>query len=170
VPVFPMTLGAFQRLVHFFAALDAIGRDRCLRRNLDRRIGLFFLEALRKRLHICDKISTVLTREGIPSGHCRRVNAPANGVEQIAVEGNAARGRRAALEEAHREIARLRVNPGSVLTLPVSAWAMTADAVAPVQLFPALGTACQVCDLTFLGNGTAGVTEESQLKDDKNYN
>jgi len=166
VPLFTMTLEAFQRLVHLLAALDAIGCDRRLGGDLDRRIRLFFLEALRERLDVCDKIGALLAREGIPSGHCGRVDTPADGVEQIAVEWNAARGRRAALEEAHREIARLGMNVGSVLTLSVSAWAVTADAVAPVQLLPALRTACQVSDLAFLGNGAAAATEESQLKDD----
>jgi len=166
VPLFTVTLEAFQRFVHFFAALDAIGRDRRLGRNLDRGIRLLFLEAFRERLHICDKIGALLAREGIPSGHCRRVNAPADRIEQIAVEWNAARGRRTALEEAHREIPRLRIDPRSILTLPVSARAVTADAIAPVQLLPALGTACQVSDLAFLGKGAAAATKESQLKDD----
>src|SRR5271165_2512612 len=98
-------------------------------------------------LYIGHQVRPLLRRKRVPGRHIRAVQAPPDGVVQISVQRQSPGGSRAALEDSEGKVARFGVDPGRVLSLPVSQYTVAANTIPAVSALGIGGMTRQLADV-----------------------
>src|ERR1700730_13412052 len=127
-----MALPALHPVVNFLTGFDSFRSNSRLGRDLNGLSRFFSLKASREVLYKRHQIGTLLAGECIPLGHVRSDQASSDGIKEIFVGGQGPGRGGAALKHTQCEITRLGIEPREVLSITVSQFAMTTDAVSAV--------------------------------------